>query len=188
MRLSPLPPEQLASDVRALHEDIARGMNSHLSSFVSERSDGALVGPFPPMLHFPEFGKAAWENVKALIENSKLPKRAHEVAILATGATFGSRYELYAHVLVAKGVGLTPAKIATIAAGQRPSDLAQTESVCYDVAVVLARGRVLPEATYQLALQTFGEKQVAELIYIVANYCQLAVLLNAYDVPAPERK
>lgn len=188
MRLAPLPPAQLAPDVRILHEDIARGMSSHLSGFVSARKDGALVGPFPPMLHFPEFGKAAWANVKALIENSKLPRPAHEVATLAAGAAFGSRYELYAHALVAKGVGLTPAKIATIAAGQRPPDLDRTESICYDVAVVLANGKVLPEATYQLALQTFGEKQAAELIYIVANYCQLAVLLNAYDVPAPGRE
>lgn len=186
MRLMPLAPEQLAPDVRVLHDDIARGMNSHLGSFVSARSDGALVGPFPPMLHFPEFGKAAWANVRALIENSTLPKRAHEVVILAVGAAFGSRYELYAHEIVARGVGLSPAKIAAIAAGQRPSDLDPAEGICYDVAVALASGKALPEATYQQALRTFGERQVAELVYTVATYCQLAILLNAYDIPAPE--
>lgn len=88
-------------------------MNSHLSSFISARRDGALVGPFPPMLHFPEFGKAAWRNVEALIDNAKLPKTAHEVAILATRAAFGSRCELYAHARVAKGVGLTPSKMVS---------------------------------------------------------------------------
>lgn len=108
--------------------------------------------------------------------------------LVTAGASgiFSSRCELYAHELVAKGGGLSHAKISTIAAGQRPSDLDPTESTCYGVAVVLASGKILPEVTYQLALQTFGGKQVAELVYLVANYCQLAVLLNAYDVPAPE--
>lgn len=36
--------------------------------------------------------------------------------------------------------------------------------------------------------ETFGEKQVAELVYLAANYCQRAVLLNVYDIPAPEQK
>ena len=186
MRLKPLPPGQLSPDRRVLHDEIVRGMNAHLSSFISAQSDGALVGPFPPMLHFPEFGKAAWANVRALTENSTLPKAAREVVILAVGAAFGSRYELYAHEIVAGNAGVSPAKIATIVAGQRPHDLDTAESICYDVATVLAHGKVLPDATYQHALQTFGEKQMAELVFMVATYCQLAVLLNAWDIPAPE--
>lgn len=186
MRLEPLPPEQLSPDRRALHDRIARGMSAHLSSFISAQSDGALIGPFPPMLHFPQFGHAAWANVQALTENSTLPKAAHEVVILAVGTMFGSRYELYAHEIVAKEVGLSPAQIATIVAGQRPSDLDPTASLCYDVATLLARGKVLPEATYRFALQVLGEQQLAELVYMIATYCQLAVLLNAYDIPAPE--
>ena len=86
--------------------------------------------------------------MKALIEHAKLPKTAHEVAILATGAAFTSQYDLYAHERVAQGVGLTPSKIATIAAGQRPSDLDETEGICYDVATTLATGKVLSEPTY----------------------------------------
>lgn len=186
MRLTPLPPAQLAPDVRALHDDIVQGMDTHLSDFISARSDGALVGPFPPMLHFPEFGKAAWANVKALTGNSTLPRPAREIVILAIGAIFGCRYELYAHEIVARGVGSSAAKIAALVAGQRPPDLDPIESICHDVAVVLANGKTLPDATYRHALQMLGEKQVAELVYMVATYCQLAVLLNAYDIPAPE--
>lgn len=188
MRLEPLPPGPLDPGRRALHDEIVRGMTAHLSSFTSARADGALVGPFPPMLHFPEYGKAAWANVQSLIENSTLPGPAHEVVILVTGAAFGCRYELYAHEIVARRAGLSSAQIAAIVAGQRPTDLSPAEAICYDVAVVLVNGKVLPEATYQLALQTFGAQQLAEVVYLVANYSQLAVLLNAYDVPAPSQE
>jgi 4-carboxymuconolactone decarboxylase len=160
----------------------------HLKGFVSSRPDGALVGPFNPMLHFPAFGKPAWDYVAALINNAKLPKPVREVAILVTGARFTSRYELYAHEHVAEAVGLSAAKISAIAAGQRPADLSAEEAVAYDVAAVLAGGRQLPESTYRAAVAAFGEQGTAELVYLVCGYCLVSVLLNAYDVPVPGRE
>ena len=188
MRAAPYPPEEMPPDVRVLHEDMAKRVAQHLKGFVSKRADGALVGPFPPMLRFPQFGQSAWTFTKALIENSKLPKPAHEAAILATGAAFNSRYELYAHERVADAAGLSTAKVATIAAGQRPTDLTEEEATAYDVAVVLAGGRSLPESTYQRALASFGEEQTAELIYLVGGYCLVSVLLNTFDMSVPGRE
>ena len=63
-----------------------------------------------------------------------------EVAILVTGAQFRSAYEIYAHVLVAEARGLPDDKIATIVAGQRPSDLSREEAVAYDVTAALVSG------------------------------------------------
>ena len=185
MRLNPLAPGQLSPELRAVHDDMAQAIAEHLKGFVSKRADGALVGPFAPMLHFPQFGQPAWSYTKALIENSKLPKAAHEVAILVTGARFNSRYELYAHEHVAEQAGLSKAKVASIAAGQRPTDLTEEEAAAYDVAAVLAGGRNLPESTYQRALRAFGEEQMAELVYLVGGYCLVSVLLNAYDMSVP---
>ncbi|MHB0707191.1 carboxymuconolactone decarboxylase family protein [Roseomonas mucosa] len=188
MRAAPFPPDEMPPGIRALHEDMAREIKQHLKGFVSKRADGALVGPFAPMLRFPQFGEAAWIYTKALIENSKLPRSAHEVAILVTGAAFNSRYELYAHEHVADAAGLTPSKIAAIAAGQRPADLTEEEAAAYDVAAVLAGGRNLPETTYRRAVAAFGEEQTAELIYLVGGYCLVSVLLNAFDMSVPGRE
>ena len=188
MRAAPFPPDEMPPGIRALHEDMAREIKQHLKGFVSKRADGALVGPFAPMLRFPQFGEAAWIYTKALIENSKLPRSAHEVAILVTGAAFNSRYELYAHEHVADAAGLTPSKIAAIAAGQRPADLTEEEAAAYDVAAVLAGGRNLPETTYRRAVAAFGAEQTAELIYLVGGYCLVSVLLNAFDMSVPGRE
>ena len=119
MRAAPFPPDQMPPEIRSLHDEMAEQIGQHLKGFVSKRADGALVGPFAPMLRFPQFGQAAWLYTKALIEHTKLPKPAHEVAILVTGAAFNSRYELYAHEHVAEAAGLSAAKVAAIAAGQR---------------------------------------------------------------------
>lgn len=188
MRAAPVPPAELPADLRPLHDEMDGYIAEHLKGFVSHRADGALVGPFAPMLRFPAFGRAAWIYTKALIDNTKLPKPAHEVAILATGAVFNSRYELYAHERVADGVGMSPEKIATIAAGQRPADLSEEEQAAYDVAVTLAGGRQLPQSTYDRAIKAFGQEQTAELIYLVGGYCLVSLLLNAYDISVPGRE
>jgi alkylhydroperoxidase family enzyme len=175
-------------DLRELHDDMAAGVAKHLKGFVSTRADGALVGPFPALLRFPHFGGPAWDYTKALIHHSTLPKPAHEVAILVTGAAFNSRYELYAHERVADGAGLSPNKIATIAAGGRPADLTEEEAAAYDVAAALAAGRQLPESTYRRAVRTFGEEGTGELVYLVGGYCLVSVLLNAFDMSVPGRE
>ena len=188
MRAPPIPPDTMSPVLRRLHDDMAAQVAAHLKGFVSTRTDGALVGPFPPMLHFPQFGQAAWDYTKALIEHATLSKPAHEVAILVTGARFNARYELYAHEQVGEAAGLSPAKVATIAAGQRPADLTAEEGSAFDVASALVAGRSLPETTYQEAVRIFGTDQVAELVFLVGGYCLVSVLLNAFDISVPGRE
>ena len=188
MRTPPMPPIALDPKRRALHDDMAAVVAKHLKGFVSQRTDGALIGPFAPMLRFPQFGGPAWEFTKALMNHTTLPKPAHEVAILVTGAAFNSRYELYAHERVAEDVGLSETKVATIAAGQRPADLQAEEAAAYDVAAALCVGRQLPQSTYRRAVEAFGEEGTGELVYLVGAYCLVSVLLNAFDISVPGRE
>ncbi len=60
MRLEPIRPEQLNEAQRPLFEEITKLTAAQKMGFVMARPDGALVGPFNPFLHFPQFGRAAW--------------------------------------------------------------------------------------------------------------------------------
>lgn len=188
MRLPPLAPAELTPNVRSMHDDMAQVIAKHLQGFVTQRSDGALIGPFSPMLHFPQFGGAAWTLVKLLISSAKLPSAAREVAVLLTGARLNSRYELYSHEHVAARSGLSEKQIATLSAGQRPADLSNEEEAAFDVTATLLQGRQLPESTYQRALRAFGAEQLAELVYLIGGYCLISLLLNAYDISVPGRE
>lgn len=186
MRLPLLDPATLSVDQRPLYEDMHSGIEASFKGFTAIADNGALIGPWNPWLRFPQFGGPVWELVKALSHSPTLPKPVREVAILVTGAKFHSAYEIYAHVLVAELRGLPDAKIATIVAGQRPSDLTREEAVAYDVAAALVGGGVLPELTYRQAIAEFGEVGTAEFIYLVGLYCMVSVTLNGFDVPVPE--
>ena len=115
-----------------------------------------------------------------------MPRTVREVAILVTGTTFHSSYELYAHVIAAEHRGLSDDKLATIVAGQRPGDLTRDEAVAYHVASALLHHGTLPELSYRQAVQTFGQHGAAELIYLVGLYCLVSITLNGFNVPVPE--
>ncbi len=187
MRLVPIPPAELNDAQRQLFDSIVAFTRAQNPKFLIADEQGALVGPFNPMVHFPQFGNAAWGVNLALSKNTTLPKPVHELIILVTGARFTSRYEIYAHELVAGDAGLSDAKIASLAAGGRPSDLNEEEGIAFDVASVLVRGAQLPDSTYRAAVAAFEEQGVAEMIYLVGFYCLISVLLNGYDAAVPGR-
>jgi alkylhydroperoxidase family enzyme len=186
MRLPLASPSDLSPEQQSLYDDMRRGIETNFKGFTAISESGALVGPWNPWLRFPKFGKPVWELVKALSTSPTLPRPVREVAILVTGATFRTAYEIYAHVLVAELRGLPDDKLATIVAGQRPSDLTHEEAVAYDLASALVSGGVLPELTYQQSVAAFGEEGTAEFINLVGLYCMVSVTLNGFDVPVPE--
>jgi len=68
------------------------------------------------------------------------------------------------------------------------ADLTREEAVAYDLASALVSGGVLPELTYQQAVDPFGEEGTAKLIYLVGLCCMVSVTLNGFDVPIPARR
>jgi 4-carboxymuconolactone decarboxylase len=185
VRLPLLPPCSLSSEQKALYDDIMAVANQRFGSFVATRQDGALIGPFNPMLHFPAFGRAAWAFNKTIYGHTTLANSVLQVAVLVTGTRLGARYQIYGHEHLAQNAGLPRAKIATIVAGERPTDLTRQEVVAYDVAAALNRGAPVPETIYQAGGDAFGEHGMAEIIFLVACFHMVAIILNGYDVSVP---
>lgn len=186
MRLPPLAPETLSPELRQVHDEIAALVSRTQDRIVVLNAQNALIGPFPAMLHFPQFGIPALIFQRSLSAEARLPKTVREVAILTVGAAFGARYELYAHEITAAEIGLSRSQIATLAAGERPAELNDEEGMAHEVARVLAGGRILPSSTYARALEVLGRDGVGELVFLISGYCLIAILLNAFDVPVPD--
>jgi hypothetical protein len=79
-------------------------------------------------------------------------------------------------------------QIATIVAGERPTDLTRDEAVAYDVAAALNRSGPLPETIYEAGIDAFGTQGMAEIIYLVGCFHLVGVILNGYDVSVPGRE
>ena len=188
MRLPLLSPAELSSEQRPLYENMRKGIASNFNTFKTIRDDGALMGPWNPWLQEPQIGKAIWDLTLAMTANASLPDNVRQIVILVVGARFDAAYEIYAHIAVAEHEGMGEARLATLVADIKPSDLSPEESLGYDIAYKLARGGILPEPLYRLAVQTFGQHGTNELIYLVGLYTLVSVTLNGYNVPVPERE
>ncbi len=185
-RLPPIPPDQLTPEQRVLYgrnrEQIAHGF----TAFTTARDDGALLGPWGVFLHEPSVGQAHYDQIAAVTALKRLPEPAKQMAMLVVGARYRAAYELYAHAATAASEGMDAAKVATVAAGERPVDLSPDEATAYDVASSLLAGGVLPGAIYRAARDRFGQGGLNELVFWVGLYAQVSITLNAFDVPSEE--
>jgi 4-carboxymuconolactone decarboxylase len=186
MRIKPLPPDTLSAEVRYVHDEIASLIGRSQSQVTMLDEQGALLGPFPPMLHYPQFGIPALSFLRALDMHATLDKRVREVAILTVGAAFGARFELHVHEIMAAAFGLSEPIVASLAAGGHPYGLNEQETIAHTIAGVLVDGHVVPESTYKQATRLLGQQGVAELFFLISGYSLIAMILNGFDMPAPD--
>lgn len=187
MRIKPIPPETLSPEVRYVHDEIAGLVGRSQSQVTMLDAAGALLGPFPAMLHYPQFGIPALSFLRTLDTHATLAKTVREVAILTVGSAFGARFELYAHEIMAAAFGLSHAVIATLAAGGHPHGLTEEEAIAHVIACSLVSGRIVPDSTYKQAVHFFGQDGVAELFFLIGGYSLIAMILNGFDMPTPDR-
>ncbi|WP_146607516.1 carboxymuconolactone decarboxylase family protein [Spongiactinospora gelatinilytica] len=185
MRMPPISPNELSDEQRPFDEHVRQVMGGLRTPFTSTDESGALIGPFPVMLRFPGLARPLLEWFTTVTSGSVLSPRVREVAILTTGSRYGAAYELYSHSRIAAKIGLPDGVVAGLTAGQRPAGLTPEESVAHDVAAHLYTGAPLPGALYRSAVACFGECGTAELVFLIAQYAAISMVLNAYDVPLP---
>ncbi|KAA2239088.1 carboxymuconolactone decarboxylase family protein [Chitinophaga agrisoli] len=187
MRIKPIPPDSLGPEVRYVHDEAASLVGRSQSQVNMLDPAGALLGPFIPMLHYPQFGIPALSFLRTLDTQSTLAKTVREVAILTVGGAYGARFELYAHEIMAKVSGISSANIAALAAGGQPYGLHEEENIAHVIAFSLISGHIIPDATYKQAVDLLGRDGVAELFFLIAGYSLIAIILNGFDIPAPDR-
>lgn len=176
----------LSPELRAVHDEIAGLVGRSQGQVNMLDSQGALLGPFAPMLHYPQFGIPALSFIRTLDLHATLDNRVREVAILTVAAGFGARFILYAHEIMAAAFGLPDPIVASLAAGGRPDSLNEQEAITHDIAHVLVTGHAVPASTYKHAVQLLGQQGVAELFFLVGSYSLIAMILNGFDIPAPD--
>lgn len=191
-RFPPTPHDKLPEDLKPYSQDFEDhlvprfGPNGELMTYRDEH--GAIIGPFPILMHSKEVGRGLGEAMKAFPTLGKIPEDAKEVAILTVGARFECAYERYAHKLHGtKLAGLTQEQVDKLAVGQKPEGLSAEASLAYDATHYLVNTPgPLPQNLFDACDKMFGRSGTLVLIHYTAMYCYMCVLMNAADVPLPK--
>jgi 4-carboxymuconolactone decarboxylase len=174
-RLPPLPPHRWSATQRHEADAVIRGPR------------GALIAPFVPLLRSPELMGHAQRMGEYLRYRSAIGLRLSELAILVTAHAWSQPVEWAIHAPIALREGIPADAIDAISHGQRPATLADDEAVVYDFSTELQRDRAVSDATWQRAIERFGEHGTVDLIGINGYYTLLAMVMNAARtaLPAP---
>lgn len=186
MRLPYLKPEQMDEDQRKFYDFHLEAMKTMPYCWITE--EGELNGPSNVMLHNSKIGNLLFPFNRAVIGNSIecVGGVIHELVILAVVASAKAQYGIYAHTKLAQKFGLSDDKIAAVTAGHRPANLTPEEDVAYDLAISLCQSGSISGIVYNRAVEAFGEKGVAALVFAVGMFKMIGTILNAYNEPVPE--
>lgn len=177
-RMAPVPSEHWDDETRGL------------------LGDGATLNVFATFAHHPKLMKRWMVFGNHVLAKSTLPARDRELLILRTGWNCRAPYEWGQHVAIARGIGITDAEIAMIAAGPDTDGWDAFESHLLRAADELHSDQSLTDATYQALSERYAEPQLLDLVFTVGQYHVVSMALNSLrverddgvtGVPFPER-
>ncbi len=146
---------------------------------------GQVTGPWIALLRSPELMKRTRGLSDYLRFESVLPGYLREFVILMTARQWGQNYEWNAHYAIAMDEGLSPDIAQAIAEGRRPPGMVAEEALLYELCLELQRNHSVSDATYERAIERFGEQGVVEIVSLAGYYTMISMILNTSRAPLP---
>jgi len=176
VRFPPIQPDKFSLQQKQFAELLAK----------SPRNGNVNNPPFKVYFRSPEFGLHAIGMSDYLRWGTGFDPRQTELVILLSARQWGSGYIWHAHYAAAMKAGMDAKIPAAIAAGRRPEGMKDDEAVLYDLLAETYRDHAISDATYQRAVQRFGEKGVTDAIGLAGYYGITAMALIAAKATYPE--
>ena len=173
-RLPPASRDSVPENQRAAFDELLRGYGTV-----------PRYGPSSVMIHVPKVHQMM-NTVNLYLRNeSSLPKKIQELAILVTARELDCQYIWNAHAASARASGIGDATVDALRECTAPPKLADDESAVVRYGQEFFRTHHVSRGGFQAALEQLGRQGVIELGLIMGNYSGLALLINAFDVDLP---
>jgi 4-carboxymuconolactone decarboxylase len=111
-----------------------------------------------------------------------LGRRQLEIAILRTGFRCRSGYEWEQHVVFALQAGLTKAEIERIKQGADAPGWSPSDAALIRAADALHDDQFIDDALWGELLAHFSPEQAQDAVFAIAQYTQVAMILNTLGV------
>lgn len=173
-RVEPLQEENLTPEQQKLFAEIA-----------GTRKRG-VGGPFPIWLRNPAVCAPANALGNALRAYGKLDKRLFELMVLVVARHWTAQYEWQVHEVAAVNAGLGREVIEAIRHRHTPFFSRRDEQVVYNLITELNEQKHVSVQSYEEARVELGLDLLIELVSAAGFYTMVAMMLNTFDVEAPD--
>ncbi len=169
--------ESVPEEQRAAFDETVRG--------------GASVprhGPGSVMIHVPEANRRATQLNNYLRNESSLPKKVQELAMLVTARELDCQHIWNSHATSGRRAGLRDALVDALRDKRELPAMAPEEAAVVNYGREFFRTHRVSRGAFQAALEQFGVRGLTELTMLMGYYGMLAFNVNAFDTDlVPQR-
>ena len=172
-RLSPPTRESVREDLREIFDGVTNGPG------------GVGTGPMSVLKHSPELSRRAIPLFIYLRNESSIPWKARELAMLTTARAMDCPYIWNAHVGLGRQAGLSDSLVDALRDKKPLPSLAPDEAAVVNLGREFFETHRVSQETFQQTLDQFGAQGLVELTTLMGYYAMLAFNANTIDLGLP---
>jgi 4-carboxymuconolactone decarboxylase len=172
----------------ATRESVPEAQRDVFDEMVKALGSVPRHGPGSVMIHVPKAHRWASGLNHYLRDESSLPKKIQELAMLVTARELDCQHIWNAHAASARKAGVRDAIVDALRDRKELPALAADEAAVVHYGREFFRTHRVSRGAFQSALEQFGRQGVVELALIMGNYSLLALLINSFDTNLPQER
>jgi 4-carboxymuconolactone decarboxylase len=150
----------------------------------AKQGSGIVGGPFLAYIRLPKLFEAA-QTLRESLAHGPLSAREQQIVNLTVARHWGARYPWFAQARRSLAVGIAPAVIDAINAGQTPDLPDARERTCHAVARELLANKTLSDQSYAAAEKTMGHEGMVALVATTGSFSMTCMTANSFGVEPP---
>jgi len=154
-------------------------------------SRGGVItsGPNSVMVNSPEMAQRAGHLSEYLRNESSLPKKIQELAMLTTARGTDCQFIWNAHAASGRKAGLSDAVVNALRDKRPlPAGAPADEAVVVNYGLEFFHARKVSQRNFDAALKQFGAQGLTELTTLMGYYALLAFNANAFTIDLPANR
>ena len=149
---------------------------------VSSGPSGVGTGPMSVLKYSPEMSKRAIPLFNYVRNESSLPQRVRELAMLVTARSMDCPYIWNAHAALGRQAGLSDELVNALRDNRPLPPLSPEESAVVGYGRDLFQTRRVGDENFKAILELFGAQGLVELTTLMGYYTMLAFNANAVEL------
>jgi len=158
----------------------------HIFDAVSSGPGGAGTGPMSVLKYSPEMARRAIPLFEYVRNESTLPQKVRELAMLTTARATDCPYIWNAHAALGRRAGLRDDVVDALRDRKPLPPLLEEEAVVIKLGMEFFQTHRVSQETFDDALAQFGPQGLVELTTLMGFYAMLAFNANAVDLGLPQ--
>ena len=145
-------------------------------------------GPGSILIHVPEASRRATALNQYLRNDSSLPLKILELAMLITAREMDCQHIRNSHAASGRAAGVSDTAVDGLRDEEDIRDLPYDEQIVVNYGQELFRRHQTSRGAFQAILEQFGKQGAVELTLVFGNYAMVALSINAFDSDLPPNR